>query len=169
MHLQQHQDMTQGCSSPLPPMCDWLAAAWHVEVLSGQMAVLPATAPPALIAAAVSAAKAAPADAAAPNRMALHLMGHVLLLCSNRQQLGSAVGAGEAAGVASVSYTFVLQLLWQLQQGLAALQHTAAAAPHGTFLCCRQLLQGYVASMPPTECAGDAMVTSTLMELTQYL
>ena len=171
MHLQQHQHMPQGCSSPLLPMCDWLAAAWHVEVLSGLMAVLPATAPPALIAAAVSADKAAPADAAAPNRVALHLMGHVLLLCSNRQQLGGGAGAGEAAGAASVSvsYAFVLQLLWQLQQGLAALQRTAAAAPHGTFLSCRQLLQAYVASMPSTSYAGECMVTSTVMELTQYL
>lgn len=172
LHLQynqqeQYSSTAVGCATLLSSISNWLQAAWYMDVLTS--GALSAAALPGATAAAVAAAKAAVPDPHKPDRAALLLLEQVLTVCADTLTTGYAHWGGAAGGAATAG-AFVLQVLQELQQGLAELQRSAAMTSAGAAFDCAQQLQAYLAArFPPQGSEGSTAVSSTLWRLLHVL
>jgi hypothetical protein len=83
------------------------------------------------------------------------LCGEVLKLC---------------AAAAADPYAFVFDVLAQLKQALTAVQHAVVAAPPGSVMSLRQLIEQHAAAeLQQQKAGGDAIAAATVLSLVQVL
>jgi hypothetical protein len=154
--LELHVLQQPGHVGAVGALLDWLAAAWHREVVAAQ--VVPLAAGPAAVAAAVASTKARRPCASEPAQLALLLLDKLLLLVT--QALAS-----EAADV-FVQRAFLLEVLAHLEQGMVETQGAVAAAGPAQAGVCRSYLQAWGSNRGPA-CSTQAVagVVYQLMRL----